>query len=95
MKKEVILIIVAVIWFIVGGIYFSYKPNLVDWISTLFIYLVGFHWIYAFTFEKTMHVLNVSIPPNSSGKNNNLKRLIALLLGVVLFVFSSATKLTI
>jgi hypothetical protein len=89
MKKEVILIICAISWFIVGGVLFSSKLQIIEWVSTLFIYLWAFQWIYAFFLKKTMYLLYVNLPFNNKSEGNKPIRLVFLLLGITLFILAS------
>jgi hypothetical protein len=89
MIKFISFLSVAVAWFVLAGIYIAGNASVEDWILSLFMYLVGLQWVYAYCLNKTMYTLYIAEPliPND-GKFKSLRN-VHFIIGLFICIMSS------
>ena len=76
-------------WFVLIGILYVEKRELLHWLATFFLYLYGGQWVFSGIFKLPMYAPTIGTKLNHSNETHNVYRWILLLLGLFLMFFSS------
>jgi hypothetical protein len=70
MIKILMVIFIALVWFIFSGLYLAPKNGFEDWLYGLILYLIGMIWVVPFVLSKTITAPNASpaLTPESKYK---------------------------
>jgi hypothetical protein len=87
--KKISFIVFIAIWYIVSGILFSEKQNVVDWLAGLIVCLIGIQWVYAYIFSKSMFSTYAALEMKVNSEKDKNPRLFHFIIGVIIFFIGS------
>ena len=88
-KLNILFFLIAGGWFLISGLYISNKTDPVSWLATLFIYLLGMQYVYAYVFKRNMYALTTGHCLSVSNVEHSVFRFIFFVIGTVLCVAAS------
>lgn len=87
--KQIIAIVIALIFFISCGIFIADRCETPEWFGSLFIFTIGYQWVHTYFFNKNMYTLYIAETLYPNDIKYKKYRVLHLILGIVLCVFSS------
>ena len=84
-KQNITVIFFSILLFIFGRILLTESQKIVTWGMSTLIYLIGFHWIFAYFTNSRMFAPYITFKAEESD-SNKFVRLILMLIGFVLCI---------
>lgn len=89
--KNVIVISLSALLFISGKLLLAETQQSVTWGMSALIYLIGFHWVFAYFTNSRMFAPYIVFKAEDESDRNKFSRIIFMLLGVVLCIVAITT----
>lgn len=89
--RKWISIILALVFYILGRIFFSSYSSPLSWLFTLVLFVYGFRWVYLFLADKIMPMYVNGGPMYPGDKKARIPRLIHFICGVLICIGASVS----